>query len=272
VAAVGDRNREPVRIEGRTFVISAGAVNSAALLLRSTSPHHPRGLANSSGSIGRGLMLHNLSAIMAVGREPNPTVFQKTLGINDWYLKSPGDGRPLGNLQTLGKIRPNMLATAVRGVPRRVVAAVTARSWDWFATSEDLPDTDNRVTVAPDGRTRVAWSATNAAVHDELVRRARRMLRRAGFPVVLARRFGIENNSHQCGTVRFGTDPATAPLDSLCRSHDVPNLYVVDASFMPSSAAVNPGLTVVAQALRVAHLSGLASTASADLAAQPDGV
>jgi choline dehydrogenase-like flavoprotein len=138
------------------------------------------------------------------------------------------------------------------------------RSIDWWVMSEDLPDPDNRVTLAPDGTIRVQWKPNNLVAHTELVQAARQMLRRAGYPLVLTQRMGIETNSHQCGTLRFGHDPATSVLDPCCRAHDVENLYVVDASFFPSSAATNPALTIAAQALRVAdHLRAVAGPAGA---------
>lgn len=131
------------------------------------------------------------------------------------------------------------------------------RSVDWWVMSEDLPDPDNRVTLAPDGAIRVRWRPNNLAAHVRLVDAARAMLRAAGYPIILTRRMGIETNSHQCGTLRFGADPAASVLDPFCRAHDVENLRVVDSSFFPSSSATNPALTIAAQALRVAdHMQG----------------
>src|SRR5205085_4746965 len=169
---------------------------------------------------------------------------------------------PLGNVQLLGKLQAGMLTADQPLVPRPVLQAMANRSVDWWVMSEDLPDPDNRVTLAPDGTIRVQWTPNNLVAHAELVQAARRMLRVAGYPLVLTQRLGIETNSHQCGTLRFGTDPATSVLDPFCRAHDVENLYVVDSSFFPSSAATNPALTIAAQALRVAdHLRSIASPA-----------
>ena len=239
------------QVRGDLFVLAAGAVNSAAILLRSVHAKHPSGLANSSGMVGRHYMNHNCTAVMAIrplraNREP----FQKTLALNDFYL-GDGDGSPpLGNLQLLGKIMEPMLRGEIRSVPRPVRAWLAAHSVDWYAMSEDLPHAESRVRVRGDGAVVLDWRRSNLAAHKALVAKARRMLRAAGFPIVLTRAFSKDTPSHQCGTVRFGHDPADAPLDPFCKAFDHENLYVVDASFFPSSAAVNPALTVAAQALR----------------------
>ena len=239
------------QVRGDLFVLAAGAVNSAAILLRSVHAKHPSGLANSSGMVGRHYMNHNCTAVMAIrplraNREP----FQKTLALNDFYL-GDGDGSPpLGNLQLLGKIMEPMLRAEIRSVPRPVRAWLAAHSVDWYAMSEDLPHPESRVRVRGDGAVVLDWRRSNLAAHKALVAKARRMLRAAGFPIVLTRAFSKDTPSHQCGTVRFGHDPADAPLDPFCKAFDHENLYVVDASFFPSSAAVNPALTVAAQALR----------------------
>ena len=239
------------QVRGDLFVLAAGAVNSAAILLRSVHAKHPSGLANSSGMVGRHYMNHNCTAVMAIrplraNREP----FQKTLALNDFYLGDGEGGPPLGNLQLLGKIMEPMLRAEIRSVPRPVRAWLAAHSVDWYAMSEDLPHAESRVRVRGDGAVVLDWRRSNLAAHKALVAKARRMLRAAGFPIVLTKAFSKDTPSHQCGTVRFGHDPADAPLDPFCKAFDHENLYVVDASFFPSSAAVNPALTVAAQALR----------------------
>jgi choline dehydrogenase-like flavoprotein len=246
------------RVSADLFVLSAGAINSAALLLRSTSAKHPRGLANSSDVVGRHYMTHNTTALMAVHPfRRNTTRFPKTLAVHDFYFGSAADAaqpsRPLGSLQLLGKIREPMLRGALPRVPRFLRQALADRSVDWYAQSEDLPHADSRVTVRPDGAINLHWHRTNQRSHQRWVGQCRQILRRTGYPVVLAKGFGTDVVSHQCGTVRFGTDPATSALDPYCKAWDLDNLYVVDASFFPSSAAVNPALTVAAQALRVGH-------------------
>ena len=248
-------------VRGGLFVLAAGAVNSAAILLRSDHARHPRGLANGSGMVGRNYMNHNCTAIMAVNPlRTNRESFKKTLALNDFYLDDGEGGPPLGNLQLLGKIMEPMLRNELGRVPRRVRSWLAARSCDWYAMSEDLPHPESRVTVGGDGTITLDWRRTNIAAHGMLVARARRILRAAGFPIVLTRAFSRETPSHQCGTVRFGNDPAHAPLDPFCKAFELDNLYVVDASFFPSSAAVNPALTIAAQALRTGE--HIASTAA----------
>ena len=248
------------RVNGRIVIVACGAVNSAVLLLRSATPQHPRGLANSSGLVGRRYMAH--LATMMQGFHPfrtNSAVFQKTVAINDYYLRGPDTPYPLGQIQSQGRTHGIMAQvvgqTMVPGIPLWAYDAWVARGVDWLAMSEDLPREDNRVTLTDDGRIRLEYVPNNLSAHDRLVREMRRMLRRLGFWVVVAHSHRSKNTTHQCGTLVFGRDPATSVLDTWCRTHDVANLYVVDASFFPSSAAVNPGLTIAAQSLRVAdHL------------------
>jgi choline dehydrogenase-like flavoprotein len=245
-------------IRAGTFVVAGGAVNSAALLLRSADERHLRGLANSSDQVGRNYMAHIDTVMMSIDpRRPNPTTFQKTLGVNDFYAGDERFPYPMGNLQLLGKVLPGMITNETRYLPGRTVRWMTEHSVDWWIMSEDLPMPENRVRVTRDDRIHVAWSPRGLRAHRELVSRAKTMMRRAGYRLNIAKRMGIAAVAHQCGTVRFGTDPATSVLDPFCRSHDVENLFVVDASFFPSSAAMNPALTIAAQALRVgAHIQG----------------
>ena len=228
--------------------LSAGAVNSAALLLNSREG----GLANSSDKVGRHFMNHNASAVMAVDpRTINNSVYQKTLGVNDFYLDDGRGGPPLGNIQLLGRVTGPVLKANIRWAPEWALNALCRRSVDWYAMSEDLPNPESRVTV-DGGQIRLDWKRSNWASHLELVTRLRERLKAAGYPIVLARAFDRRTPSHQCGTVRIGLDPASSPLDPYCRAWDHPNLFVVDGSFLPTSAAVNPALTIAAQALRVA--------------------
>ncbi len=259
-----ERDGERFEVHADIVVVACGAANSAALLLRSANSVYPNGLANSSGLVGRHYMVHNNTALMAVHpTRRNPTVFQKTLAVNDFYFRGPDWPYPMGNLQLLGKLQAGMLTANQPLVPRRVLQAVADRSVDWWVMSEDLPDPENRVTLGSDGSIRIHWKPNNLVAHAKLVQAARQMLRRAGYPIVLTQRMGIETNSHQCGTLRFGNDPSTSVLELFCRSHDIPNLYVVDSSFFPSSTAVNPALTIAAQALRVAdHLMVRRSSAA----------
>lgn len=257
VAVEVERDGERFEVRADRFIVSCGATNSAALFMRSANNAHPNGLANSSDLVGRHYMVHNNTALMALKPfRTNPTVFQKTMAVNDFYFEGPGWPYPMGNLQLLGKLQAGMLTAARPGVPRLILQAMANRSVDWWVMSEDLPDPENRVTLDANGQIRIHWKPNNRVAHGRLVETARKMLREAGYPVVLTETMGIETNSHQCGTVRFGDDPTTAVLDPFCRTYDVANLYVVDSAFFPSAAAVNPALTIAAQALRVAdHLA-----------------
>jgi len=245
-------------VRGDLFVLSAGAVNSAVLLQLSATARFPTGLANSSDVVGRHYMNHNCTGLMAVHPlRRNDTKFPKTLAINDYYFgdhDEGGHGPPLGNLQLLGKIREPMLRGAMPAwTPRVARNWLAAHSVDWYVMSEDLPHRDSTVRVNGDGSVDLRWVRTNQRAHRRWVEKARTILKRTGYPIVLAKPFGMETPSHQCGTARFGVDPATSALDPMCKAWDHDNLYVVDASFFPSSAAVNPALTVAAQALRVGH-------------------
>jgi choline dehydrogenase-like flavoprotein len=239
--------------------VCAGAVNSAALLLRSASDRHPAGLANASGVVGRHYMCHINSAMLALSVEPNPTQFQKTLGLNDFYWGAEDFDFPLGHIQMLGKTDGTMLrAGAPRLTPGFVLDSMARHAIDFWLTTEDLPHPDNRVTLRDDGTIRLSYTDRNTDGHKRLLRKLKHLLPRLGchphlIPNTISRdkRIPIEGVAHQCGTVRFGTDPATSALDVDCRAHDVDNLYVVDTSFFPSSSAVNPALTAMANALRV---------------------
>jgi choline dehydrogenase-like flavoprotein len=236
------------RVTPRLVALCAGAVMSAAILLGSAEG----GLANRSGAVGRHFMNHNLTAMLAI--DPgfrNDSVYQKTVGFNDFYFDDGAGGPPLGNVQLLGKLSAPILKAQMPWLPEAALAVLARRSVGWLLMSEDLPDPQSRVRL--DGeRIVLEWRQTNLAGHRRLVKVMRERFRAAGFPLALTKAFDRRTTSHQCGTVRFGSDPATAPLDPWCRAFDHPNLFVVDAGFMPSSAAVNPALTIAAQALRVA--------------------
>ena len=240
-------------MEAPLVLVSCGAVNSAALLLQSANDRFPNGLANSSGLVGRRYMAH--LATMMQGFHPfriNHTVFQKTVGINDFYLHGPEGGYPLGQIQSQGRTHGVMAQTVVPWIPLWAYNAWVARGIDWLAISEDLPKSENRVTIEASGQIRLHYRPNNVGAHDRLVREMKKVLRRLGYWFVIAYSHKEQNTTHQCGTLCFGTDPRKSVLDPYCRSHDIENLFIVDASFFPSSAAVNPGLTIVAQALRVA--------------------
>jgi choline dehydrogenase-like flavoprotein len=254
VRAEGKKDDRDFSIEASIFVMSCGAINSAALLLRSTSKAHRLGLGNSSELVGRNYMTHLNSAILAVDlTRRNPTVFQKTMVVSDFYFNG---GRrypfPLGSVQLLGKSKAEMLRTVSGMLPHWLADRIARHSVDWWAISEDLPDEENRVSITSDDKIQIFWKPRNVSAHKALLKTVSRFLKKAGYQAVFVQRMGIGGNSHQCGTARFGNDPGSSVLDTFCRSHEVPNLYVVDGSFFPASAAVNPALTIAAQALRVA--------------------
>ena len=233
-------------------VLAAGAIQSVALLLASADGDHPNGLANRSDQVGRNFMNHNCSAVLAL--HPlwrNDSVYQKTLMVNDYYLTGGPQGKPLGNIQLLGKISGTILA-ATTTLPRCVANWIARHSVDLYAMSEDLPNPESRVTLKQ-GQIVLDWKRSNWETHLALVAKLKAKLRQAGYPVVLSRPFDRRTPSHQCGTARMGHDPATSVVDSFCRSHDHANLFITDASVLPTSAAVNPALTVAALAIRAAH-------------------
>ncbi|MDQ0078663.1 GMC oxidoreductase [Arthrobacter oryzae] len=252
VAALAERDDRLIRIEAEKFILAAGAVNSAALLLGSATPEFPRGLANSSGLVGRNYMVHNSTFFIGINPfRVNRTLWQKTLGLNDWYEAGPTNKYPLGNLQMLGKLRASMLKMARPWAPTWLLKALSDRSIDIYLTTEDLPRQSNRISLV-NGNIHVWWEPNNLEPHNELVRRIGKAVRKAGYPVIFSERMGIETNSHQCGTAVAGHDPAISVLRPDCRTHDLDNLWIVDSSFFPSSAALNPALTIAANALRVA--------------------
>jgi len=248
-----ERNGGSTRVEAPIVVVSCGAVNSAALLLRSKTDKQPNGLANSSGLVGRRYMAHLATMMQGFHPfRPNSTVFQKTVAINDFYLRGPRTDYPLGQIQSQGRTHAVMAQTVVPWVPLRAYEEWVSRGVDWLVMSEDLPREENRIRVDADGRIQLHYKPNNLVAHRELVAEMKRILRRLGYWLIVKHSHGAKNTTHQCGTVVFGTDPRASVLDPFCRTHDVENLFVVDASFFPSSAAVNPGLTIAAQALRVA--------------------
>jgi choline dehydrogenase-like flavoprotein len=253
---------------GDIVVVSAGAANSAKLLLNSANERHPQGLANGSDQVGRNYMFHNCKAIVALAKEPNDTVFQKTVGLNDFYFGAPDFEWPAGNVQMIGKSN----AEAMKGeepkltklAPHFSLAEVAQHAVDFWLTTEDLPQPDNRVTVDESGQVHLAYTSTNDREADRLYDELKHILNRTGLAAhhVLDKNFymhmdvSVAGVAHQAGTCRFGTDPATSVLDVNCKAHELDNLYVVDTSFFPSIGAVNPALTAMANALRVgAHLT-----------------
>src|SRR5712691_2771749 len=256
---VVNRDGRAETYRANVVVVSAGAVNSAALLLRSASDMHPDGLANASGVVGRNYMCHINSALIAISIEPNPTQFQKTLGVNDFYERSYDWEFPLGHIQMLGKSDREVIREgSPLPAPGFVLDYVASHSIDFWLTTEDLPHPENRVTVDKQGRIHVAYTDRNTEGHKRLIAKLKGLLTQLGchetlVPHQLIRdgRIPLAGVAHQCGTVRFGEDASTSALDVTCKAHELDNLYVVDTSFFPSASAVNPALTAMANALRV---------------------
>lgn len=268
-----EREGAAERYTADIVVVAAGAINSAALLLRSASDRHPRGLANGSDVVGRHYMGHINSVLMALSRCPNPTIFQKTLSVNDFYLGSPDFPHPMGHISFVGKLDADTLSAGAPAIaPGWTLDLMARHSLDFWLTSEDLPDPDNRVTLDREGRIVLSYRPNNEEGHRQLTRKLQQLMQGQtacgvhghdchqglfGRNLFLGQRIPLAGVAHQNGTIRFGHDPHTSALDVHCRAHEVDNLYVVDGSFFPSSGAVNPALTIMANALRVGdHLAG----------------
>ncbi len=261
VEAEVEGEREVFR--GDIVVVSCGAANSARLLLMSASDKHPNGLANGSDQVGRNYMYHNSQAVLAISREPNPTVFQKTLALNDFYFGMDGFDYPMGNVQMIGKTLGPMfrgekpLLTAL--VPTRLLDDVAYHSVDFWLTTEDLPNPDNRVTVDKSGKLTLSYTPNNQVPTQKLYDKLKSILGQIGMHpdhliprhIYMQTEIPIAGCAHQAGTCRFGRDPRTSVLDVNCKAHELDNLYVVDTSFFVSIGAVNPSLTAIANAMRV---------------------
>jgi choline dehydrogenase-like flavoprotein len=251
-------------LEAGLVAVSCGAANSARLLLASASDKHPNGLANGSDQVGRNYMFHECVAVLALSREENPTVFQKTLGVNDFYLKGTDDFEfPLGNIQMCGKSQAGMYRGEKPGetkfAPEWTLRDVAKHAVDFWLSTEDLPVPENRVTLSKDGNIVINYSATNTEPKDRLYHELKEMLKDLGMHhghllphhAYLKNEIPVAGCAHQAGTVRFGSDSGSSVLDTNCKAHELDNLYVVDTSFFPSIGAVNPALTAMANALRV---------------------
>ena len=240
-------------------VIAGGAINSAVLLLRSANRAHPNGLGNGNDLVGRYFMKHNNGAVAAVGKKPNRTVFQKTLALTDFYWGSERYAYPMGSVQLLGKLNKDMLrGDAPPFTPEKVLDELATHSVDWFLTTEDLPSVRNQVRLNRSGDVVLGYTENNQESYKQLNEHFTHALKsiecaQSMIPcsVYLRKQIPIQGVAHQVGTCRFGTDPQSSVLDVNCRVHSVDNLYVVDGSFFPSSGAVNPSLTIMANALRV---------------------
>jgi len=262
-----ERNGEQETYSADIVVVACGAINSAALLLRSANDKHPNGLANSSGVVGRHYMGHINSVLMAISKCPNPTVFQKTLALNDFYFGSEDWTYPMGHISFVGKLDGETLKAGAPAIaPGWTLDLMARHSLDFWLTSEDLPDPENRVTLDSNGNIVLTYQPNNEEGHKRLIAKLQSLMKQQAKCAVhghechqglfarnlyVGQRIPLAGVAHQNGTIRFGHDPKTSALDVYCKAHDVDNLYVVDAGFFPSSGAVNPALTIIANALRV---------------------
>jgi choline dehydrogenase-like flavoprotein len=260
---VVERDGTTERFAGDLVVVACGAANTAKLLLLSASDRHPNGLANGSDQVGRNYMFHASQAVLALSREENPTVFQKTLGLNDFYFGSDEHDYPLGNIQMVGKSQAPMFRgekpIETRLAPHWTLDRIARHAIDFWLSTEDLPLPENRVTVDRDGNLTLAYKPSNDVPKQQLYAKLRSIVGKLRMePDHLFGRFAYMKNeipvagcAHQAGTCRFGSDAATSVLNVDCRAHELDNLYVVDTSVFPSIGAVNPALTAMANSLRV---------------------
>jgi choline dehydrogenase-like flavoprotein len=247
---------------GDIVVISCGAINSAALLLKCESDRYPKGLANSSGMVGLHFMYHNSCALVALSTHENDDKYMKTFGINDFYFGEPEYPYPMGSIQPVGSFKKEMMKSdAPPLTPGFALKIAKDHTVPWWLMTEDLPDPNNRVRWV-DGGVRLEYTPNNQTSFKRLKDRWIDVLKRSGhahavfnWHAYFKKDIDIEGVGHQNGTCRFGTDPTQSVLDINCRAHDLDNLYVVDGSFFPSCGAVNPSLTIIANAIRVSdHL------------------
>jgi choline dehydrogenase-like flavoprotein len=263
VAVVAEVEGKRDVLRGDIVVVACGAANSAKLLLMSANDKHPHGLANASDQVGRNYMFHNSQAVLAISREPNPTMFQKTIALNDFYFGMDGFDYPMGNIQMIGKSLGPMyrgekpLETAL--LPTGLLDDLARHAVDFWLTTEDLPDPRNRVTVDASGKLRLSYTPNNQVPRGKLYDKLKSMLSHLGMHpdhliprnIYMKTEIPIAGCAHQAGTCRFGTDAKTSVLDRNCKAHELDNLYVVDTSFFVSIGAVNPSLTAIANAIRV---------------------
>ena len=250
---------------GDIVVVSCGAANSAKLLLMSANDKHPRGLANGSDQVGRNYMFHNSQAVLAVSLELNPTIFQKTIALNDFYFGMDGFEYPMGNIQMIGKSLGPMyrgekpIETAL--LPMGLLDNLARHAVDFWLTTEDLPDPENRVTVNRAGDLTLSYTPNNQVARQKLYDKLKSMLGQLGMhphhliprDIYMKTEIPLAGCAHQVGTCRFGADPKTSVLDVNCKAHELDNLYVVDTSFFVSIGAVNPSLTAIANSIRVSE-------------------
>lgn len=261
-----------IELRAKVVVLAAGGLHSPQVLLRSSNAHWPNGLANKSDQVGRNLMFHtsDMLAVWAPRRIDRQTRQKKSISVRDFYRSN---GRRIGYLQSMGiEAGPGHVAIAMKNmlrrngvrnefllsllvkIPAQLGALALGNASLFAAACEDDPNPENRVMLDPSEPDGASFAYT---ITDELRERADELYAafkahvRPWHVVRLSTRLEM-NHGHPCGTCRFGDDPSSNVLNRNCRAHDVENLYVVDSSFMPRSGAVNPSLTIAANALRVA--------------------
>ncbi len=255
-------NGEKYHFESDLVIVACGAINSAILFLQSKNKRHPNGLANGSDMVGRNYMSHNNSIMVALSKKANPTKFGKTFALNDFYFEGGKEfPYPLGHIQMLAKSDTAMFKMdAPKFAPEFALKKMASNALDFWLTSEDLPNPENRLNLLPNGDVQLFYKENNLEGHKLLRNKLKWILENLDgksriFPknIYLGKKIPLAGTAHQCGTLRFGHDPKTSVLDVNCKAHEVDNLYVVDSSFFPSSSAVNPALTIMANALRVGN-------------------
>ncbi|MCP9848556.1 GMC oxidoreductase [Cyanobium sp. Morenito 9A2] len=255
---------------GHVVVLAAGAVNSAALLLRSCNDQHPEGLANGSGQVGRNLMKPQLSSILQLAAHPDSGRYGPGLGINDYYWGDKNVSVPLGQIRNGGGVlqdplfaeSPPLLSLVTRLLPNSLLEQLAVRTVSWWASSGVRPDPANRVSLRGEGL-QITYTPNNREAHDRLVYRWLSTIKalEADPATTVVRAFPLHPRGESplavlgfaCGTVRMGSDPTRSVVDLQGRSHQLVNLYVADASVFPTCPAVGPALTVIALALRLAE-------------------
>jgi choline dehydrogenase-like flavoprotein len=249
---------ETLQFKASLVVVACGAINSAAFLLNSANDQHPKGLANGSDQVGRNFTKHLSAAMLGISTKANPTKFQKTLAVNDYYFGSDDFSFPMGHVQLLGKSDKGQISPdAPFFTPGKTLSEMASHSIDWWFTGEDLPVSDNRVTVQ-NSQIHLEYRENNEKGFKLLIHTWKHILGEIDsehtllpHAIYLSKDIPLAGVAHQVGTLRFGKDPASSVLDINCKTHEIGNLYVVDGSFFPSIWAVNPLLTIMANALRV---------------------
>ncbi len=268
-------DEKTVLFKADIVVLACGAVNSAALMLASANEKHPNGLANRSDQLGRNLMKHLMTVIVARGAADNDGTFRPSISVNDFYWGDEYFNYPMGHIENSGGLlqdivfaeSPPLLSVIAKFLPGAGLQQLVKRSIGWWAQTGTLPKSNNRVywhkSKRFDGlsrkKLRYEFTPNNLEAHDRLVYRWMGVLKDMENTGIGLRQSTVYPRGesptqvvgYQCGTARMGTDPATSVLDVNCRTHEIDNLYVVDSSFFPSCASVSPALTVMANALRV---------------------